>query len=453
MRSKGRILTSIATAALLVASFATGASADWLATDGDSMAVNGAGEPLNFGNVCPGATMTSGGVDQVASLYMVRGREPMSISTPVLANGATVDMHVGSIVKNGLNSTISTTEPTDVTLPTNWTSLLTGATSPVSNPTVTLVAGTTLGADSATIDYHAGPVATTTGSMHYSRTFTVMWTVVSCDTTPPVITPTVTGTQGLNGWYTSDVNVSWNVVELDSAITSSTGCGPVTISEDTTGTTLTCSATSGGGTSSKSVTIKRDATVPNVSLVGGPADGASYDFGSVPAAPTCTAEDTTSGVDDAGCTVTGYSTAVGTHTVTAASSDRAGLEGSTSHTYTVAPWALNGFYRPVDMNGVLNTVKGGSTVPLKFEVFQGTTELTDVAAIQSFSAKQVVCDSGVPTDAIEEFATTGGTALRYDTTAGQFIQNWKTPTTAGKCYLVTMTTDDGTALTALFKIK
>ena len=32
------------------------------------------------------------------------------------------------------------------------------------------------------------------------------------------------------------------------------------------------------------------------------------------------------------------------------------------------------------MNGVVNTVKGGSTVPLKFEVFAGTTELTDTAS-------------------------------------------------------------------------
>ena len=37
---------------------------------------------------------------------------------------------------------------------------------------------------------------------------------------------------------------------------------------------------------------------------------------------------------------------------------------------------MSGYYQPVDMNGVWNTVKGGSTVPLKFELFAGTTELT-----------------------------------------------------------------------------
>lgn len=37
--------------------------------------------------------------------------------------------------------------------------------------------------------------------------------------------------------------------------------------------------------------------------------------------------------------------------------------------------------------------------------------------------------------------------------AGQFIYNWKTPKTPGKCYAVTMTAQDGSSLTALFKLK
>ena len=48
-----------------------------------------------------------------------------------------------------------------------------------------------------------------------------------------------------------------------------------------------------------------------------------------------------------------------------------------------AGWTLTGFYQPVDMNGVSNAVKGGSTVPLKFEIFAGPTELTDTAIVKS----------------------------------------------------------------------
>ena len=94
--------------------------------------------------------------------------------------------------------------------------------------------------------------------------------VVAQDSTAPIVTANVTGTLGLNGWYTSDVGVSWTVSDPESAIDSSTGCGSTTLSSDTAGTTLTCTATSAGGTSSSSVTIKRDATPPGVTCAAAP---------------------------------------------------------------------------------------------------------------------------------------------------------------------------------------
>jgi hypothetical protein len=196
--------------------------------------------------------------------------------------------------------------------------------------------------------------------------------------------------------------------------------------------------------------INIDKTAPSVSLAGGPVDGASYFFDYVPAAPTCNASDTLSGLDGT-CEVTGGGTTVGPHSYTATATDKAGNQATDTHYYTVLAWTLNGFYQPVDMNGVWNTVKGGSTVPLKFEVFAGSTELTSTSAIQSFKTAPVSCSS-TGEDAIE-ILSTGGTILRYDSTGGQFIQNWKTPTGAGSCYSATMTSLDGSHITALFKIK
>ena len=139
--------------------------------------------------------------------------------------------------------------------------------------------------------------------------------------------------------------------------------------------------------------------------------------------------------------------------LTATATDNAGRTATATRSYTVLAWTLKGFYQPVDMNGVLNTVKGGSTVPLKFEVFAGATELTSTSAVQSFNTQQVSCSSGSGIDDAIEILSTGGTSLRYDSTGGQFIQNWKTPTGAGKCYSATVTTIDGSSITALFKIK
>jgi len=84
------------------------------------------------------------------------------------------------------------------------------------------------------------------------------------DSTPPVITPTVSGTLGNNDWYVSDVQVSFSVIDDESAVSNQTGCDLQTVDFDTDGVTFTCQATSAGGTSSQSVTVKRDAAAPTI---------------------------------------------------------------------------------------------------------------------------------------------------------------------------------------------
>jgi len=91
------------------------------------------------------------------------------------------------------------------------------------------------------------------------------------DTTPPTVTPTVTGTLGNNDWYTSDIDVSWTVTDPDSTVTSTSGCDATTVTADTGGVTFTCTATSDGGTASASVTVKRDATAPTATATASPA--------------------------------------------------------------------------------------------------------------------------------------------------------------------------------------
>ncbi|HCN21766.1 MAG TPA: hypothetical protein DIT15_05895, partial [Arthrobacter bacterium] len=91
------------------------------------------------------------------------------------------------------------------------------------------------------------------------------------------------------------------------------------------------------------------------------------------------------------------------------------------------------------------------TVPAKFEVFAGATEITD-PSLMSFSMARITCSLTVLQDDIET-TVTGSTSLRYDITAGQFIYNWKTPTGAGTCYQLTMKAADGSSISANFKLK
>ena len=85
------------------------------------------------------------------------------------------------------------------------------------------------------------------------------------DSTPPTIVPHLNGVQGQNGWYRSDVSLSWSVSDSESSVTSSTGCVASTLKADSAGTTLTCSAQNSVGlTNSVSVTIKIDKTSPSI---------------------------------------------------------------------------------------------------------------------------------------------------------------------------------------------
>ncbi len=298
---------------------------------------------------------------------------------------------------------------------------------------------------------------------------------ISWDKTAPTITDLgATTSPNGNGWYKANVTNKFAASDTLSGLSS--GCianfplvtdttdasyGKYVESKTTSGeggavTVNSDSCTDVAGNSASALTsasFQIDKTAPTVSLVDGPADGASYYFGSVPAAPTCSASDGLSGLDGS-CSTSGYSTAVGSHTVTATAKDQAGNVATDSHSYTVLAWTLSGFYQPVDMSPssiLWNTVKNGSTVPLKFNVFAGATELTDTADVKPLTYKAVSCSSD-PADAIETTAT-GGTNLRYDATAGQFVYNWQTPKTSGACLMVTMTTQDGSALSAYFKLK
>src|SRR5205823_3028001 len=111
---------------------------------------------------------------------------------------------------------------------------------------------------------------------------------------------------------------------------------------------------------------------------------------------------------------------------------------------SIGSWTITGFYQPVDMNGVTNTVKGGSTVPLKFNIYAGGVEKTSVSDVTYGTVQVAEYTCGGSTDVpLEEVSNTGNTALRYDTTGHQFIQNWQTPKAANKCYVVRMTAADG----------
>jgi hypothetical protein len=275
------------------------------------------------------------------------------------------------------------------------------------------------------------------------------------DKTAPTISGSPTSAPNVDGWYKNDVSIAWTCSDALSDVLSCPGNSLISDEGSNQSAGASVSDRAGNSASATVTGIKLDKTQPtNVAFSGGFAGGAYY-YGFVPAEPSCTASDALSGVKT--CVVSGYTAAVGHHTLTATATDKAGNVQTATLDYMVNSWSLNGFYQPVDMSVsggqiVYNAVKSGSTVPFKFEIFAGSTELTTTSSVKGFSASMVACSAAAGTDEIE-ITSTGGTVLRYDATAGQFIQNWQTPKTPGACYRTTITTQDDSKITAYFQLK
>lgn len=218
------------------------------------------------------------------------------------------------------------------------------------------------------------------------------------------------------------------------------------LNTDTSGTTLTCTATSAGGTGSGTITVKLDTTKPSLAptlsslqpvLLGS----------SLTVKPN--ASDATSVVlsGSASCG-TPDTTQVGTRTVTCKATDNAGNTQTTQVSYTVT-YPFTGFAQPVNNLPTVNTVKAGSAVPMKFSL--GSASSLGVLAAGYPKITPVACSATGPTDEIETtLPMTNNSGLTYS--AGMYTYVWKTPSTAG-CYQVNVRLKDNTDHVALFKLR
>jgi hypothetical protein len=141
-------------------------------------------------------------------------------------------------------------------------------------------------------------------------------------------------------------------------------------------------------------------------------------------------------------------TLAGPHTVTATYS---GKTSSATLTVTSAGgggYTFTGFYAPVDNLPVLNVMKGGASVPLKFSL--GGNQGLDVIAAGYPISQPVACASNAPQDQVEE-TIARGSGLSYDAASDQYVYVWATQKSwANSCRQLTLKLKDGSLHSALF---
>ena len=208
-----------------------------------------------------------------------------------------------------------------------------------------------------------------------------------------------------------------------------------------------------GGTGSQSVTIRRDTTAPSITLTAptttpyllNQAVAASYACADGGAAVATCAGPVTSGS-------TIETASAGARTFTVQASDHAGNTASQSVRYAVG-YAFSRFLAPVKAAPTVNTGKAGKTYPVKWQLTDANgASISSLDAVQAITYRSTACAafSSDPTAALET-STTGGTSLRYDSTANQYAYNWATPTTTG-CYTLFLTLDSGQVFPAYFSL-
>lgn len=269
---------------------------------------------------------------------------------------------------------------------------------------------------------------------------------VPVDTTAPEISVVTTPSANGAGWNNSDVTVIWTVNDPESAISSMSGCDTVILTDETAGTTLTCTATSAGGTSSQSVTIKIDETAPVVTITT-PADGGSYTYNQIYLADW-SATDALSSIDTAiGTTASGVAistTPIGAQSYMVTATDVAGNSTMVTNNYTVVGYDFNRCYPPLTLYS--KDFKKASTIPVKCSIIDTLGRPISTAMMQLYVDDVAAVPSGT-SNYLNYF--------RYSPLNAFYIYNLSTkmPVLTIGTHTLKITADDGSEHLYAIKIK
>jgi hypothetical protein len=260
---------------------------------------------------------------------------------------------------------------------------------------------------------------------------------------PAAVVAEATGPDGAEvGWTASATDL------VDGAV--AVTCTPAAGSTFALGTTtVNCSAADergNGGAGSFTVEVV-DTTAPVVLV----ADVATTATGNSKAKVdyTASATDLVDGPLVPTCTPgSGTEFTVGRTTVNCHATDGHDNTGRASATVAVT-YDFRGFHRPVDNPTVLNQVKAGQAIPVKFGL--GSYQGMAIFAAGHPASGRIECSTAAPVDPVDQTVTAGSSSLTYDSGTSSYHYVWKTDKAwAGTCRRLVLTTADGVTHDALF---
>jgi hypothetical protein len=262
--------------------------------------------------------------------------------------------------------------------------------------------------------------------------------VLQPDPTGDIHAEVTSGTLHSSGWYTTGVEVT---ISGAPGIEYSLDGAPFTpgTSVSISGTGVHSLGFQGSDGSHGSISVPIDVSNPTVTV------NATYGFGQV-AHAVCA--DSGSGI--ASCNVPDPldTSSAGTKTIHVHAEDRAGHVFDADLTYTVLPFAITGFFSPIDNLPALNVVNAGSRVPIKFGL-SGFRGLNVFAPGYPASQRMISCSGGV-TGAAVPITPLG--PLAYDPLLDRYQLDWKTEKSwRGTCRQLIVRLRDGTEKRANFR--
>jgi hypothetical protein len=135
--------------------------------------------------------------------------------------------------------------------------------------------------------------------------------------------------------------------------------------------------------------------------------------------------------------------------------DSSGVNHGFLRTTVTAPsqYQFIGFLSPIT-NGVLNQVKAGQSVPVKWQLKDSSGNfVTALSSVTAIASADLACGTEALGAAVPT-TTSGSSSLRYDSSANQFVYTWQTASSwADTCRRLSLSLDDGSTHTVDFKLK